>query len=121
MRASILAATLLLTSALGAQGAPRALCAAPPRDTTHPARNAVLHVPTHGVQVQGLALLAAGAGRHPTLVFLRGLPGNEQGHDLAQVLAYVRESANARTLRVDTSRIVVGGHSMGGWAAARAR
>jgi pimeloyl-ACP methyl ester carboxylesterase len=153
MRASILAATLLLTSALGAQGAPRALYADPPRDAAHPARNDVLHVPTRGVQVNGLAFLAAGAGRHPTFVFLHGLPGNEKGHDLAQVLrragwnvitfnyrgswgspgafafdhtledaaavlAYVRDSANARTLRVDPSRIVVGGHSMGAWVAA---
>ena len=153
MRAPILAATLLLTSALGAQSAPRALYADPPRNERHPARNEVLHVPTHGVEVNGLAFLAAGAGRHPTFVFLHGLPGNEKGHDLAQVLrragwnvvtfnyrgswgspgtfsfdhtledaaavlAYLRDTANARTLGVDTNRVVVGGHSMGGWAAA---
>ena len=153
MRAPVLAATLLLTSTLGAQSAPRALYADPPRDAKHPARNEVLHLPTHGVQVNGLAFLAAGAGRHPTFVFLHGLPGNEKGHDLAQamrragwnvvtfnyrgswgspgsfafdhtledaaaVLAYLRDTANARTLGVDTSRIVVGGHSMGGWVAA---
>ena len=153
MRAPILAATLLLTSALGAQSAPRALYADPPRNERHPARNEVLHVPTHGVEVNGLAFLAAGAGRHPTFVFLHGLPGNEKGHDLAQVLrragwnvvtfnyrgswgspgtfsfdhtledaaavlAYLRDTTNARTLGVDTNRVVVGGHSMGGWAAA---
>ena len=153
MRAPILAATLLLTSALGAQSAPRALYADPPRNERHPARNEVLHVPTHGVAVNGLGFLAAGAGRHPTFVFLHGLPGNEKGHDLAQVLrragwnvvtfnyrgswgspgtfsfdhtledaaavlAYLRDTANARTLGVDTNRVVVGGHSMGGWAAA---
>jgi pimeloyl-ACP methyl ester carboxylesterase len=153
MRAPVLVATLLLTSALGAQSAPRALHVDPPRDAKHPARNEVLHLPTHGVRVNGLAFLAAGAGRHPTFVFLHGLPGNEKGHDLAQtlrragwntvtfnyrgswgssgsfafdhtvedaaaVLAYLRDTANARTLGVDTSRIVVGGHSMGGWVAA---
>ena len=153
MRAPVLAATLLLTSTLGAQAAPRALYVDPPRDAKHPARNEVLHLPTHGVEVNGLAFLAAGAGRHPTFVFLHGLPGNEKGHDLAQVLrragwnavtfnyrgswgspgtfafdhtledaaavlAYLRDSVNARTLGVDTSRIVVGGHSMGGWVAA---
>ena len=153
MRAPILAATLLLTSALGAQSAPRALYADPPRNERHPARNEVLHVPTHGVEVNGLAFLAAGAGRHPTFVFLHGLPGNEKGHDLAQVLRragwnvvtfnyrgswgspgtfsfdhtledaaavldYLRDTTNARTLGVDTTRVVVGGHSMGGWAAA---
>jgi pimeloyl-ACP methyl ester carboxylesterase len=155
MRAPVLAATLLLTSALGAQSAPRALFVDPPRDARHPARNEVLHVPTHGVEVNGLAFLAAGAGRHPTFVFLHGLPGNEKGHDLAQalrragwnvvtfnyrgswgspgtfsfdhtiedaaaVLAYLRDTANARTLGVDADRLVVGGHSMGGWAAAMA-
>lgn len=153
MRASIVVGTLLLSSTLGAQAAPRALYTDPARDAKHPARNDVLHLPTHGVQVNGVAFLAAGAGRHPTFVFLHGLPGNEKGHDLAQVLrragwnvvtfnyrgswgspgtfafdhtledaaavlAYVRDSANARTLRVDTTRIVVGGHSMGGWVAA---
>ena len=153
MRAPVLAATLLLTSTLGAQSAPRALYADPPRDAKHPARNEVLHLPSHGVQVNGLAFLAAGAARHPTFVFLHGLPGNEKGHDLAQamrragwnvvtfnyrgswgspgtfafdhtledaagVLAYLRDTANARTLGVDTNRIVVGGHSMGGWVAA---
>src|SRR5687768_5594272 len=153
MRAPILAAMLLLTSSLGAQSAPTALYADPPRDAQHPARNEVLHLPTHGVQVNGLAFLAAGARRHPTFVFLHGLPGNEKGHDLAQtmrragwnvvtfnyrgswgspgsfafdhtvedaeaVLAYLRDTANARTLGVDTNHIVVGGHSMGGWVAA---
>ena len=153
MRASLLAATLLLSSTLGAQSAPRALFVDPPRDAKNPARNEVLHLPTHGVRVNGLAFLAAGAGVHPTFVFLHGLPGNEKGHDVAQVLrragwnvvtfnyrgswgspgsfefdhtledasavlAYLREPANARTLGVDTTRIVVGGHSMGGWVAA---
>ncbi len=153
MRAPVLAATLLLTSTLGAQSAPRALYVDPPRDAKHPARNEVLHLPTRGVQVNGVAFLAAGARRHPTFVFLHGLPGNEKGHDLAQsmrragwnvvtfnyrgswgspgtfafdhtvedaeaVLAYLRDTANARTLGVDTNRTVVGGHRMGGWVAA---
>ena len=153
MRAPVVAVTLLLSSTLGAQSAPRALYVDPPRDAKHPARNEVLHLPTRGVRVNGLAFLASGAGRHPTFVFLHGLPGNEKGHDLAQVLrragwnvvtfnyrgswgspgsfafdhtledaaavlAYLRDTANARTLGVDTTRIVVGGHSMGGWVAA---
>jgi uncharacterized protein len=153
MRASLLVGTLLFTSTLGAQAPPRALYTDPPRDAKHPARNEVLHLPTHGVEVNGLAFLAAGAGRHPTLLFLHGLPGNEKGHDLAQVvrragwnvitfnyrgswgspgafsfdhtledaaavLAHLRDSANAARLAVDTARLVIGGHSMGGWAAA---
>jgi pimeloyl-ACP methyl ester carboxylesterase len=153
LRITALAASLLLANALGAQSVPRALFTDPPHDTLHPARNEVLHLPTHGVSVNGLAFIAAGAGAHPTLVFFHGLPGNEKGHDLAQavrragwnvitfnyrgswgspgtfafdhtledaaaVLGYLRDTANARTLQVDTSRIVVAGHSMGGWVAA---
>jgi pimeloyl-ACP methyl ester carboxylesterase len=38
--------------------------------------------------------------------------------DAAAVLAFLRDTAKARTLSVDTARIVVGGHSMGGWVAA---
>jgi pimeloyl-ACP methyl ester carboxylesterase len=34
------------------------------------------------------------------------------------VLAFVRESANARRLGIDPQRLVVAGHSMGGWVAA---
>jgi pimeloyl-ACP methyl ester carboxylesterase len=153
MRAPLLAATLLLASTLGAQGVPRAISVDPPHDAKHPARNVVLHLPTHGVQVNGLAFIAVGAGVHPTLVFFHGLPGNEKGHDLAQavrragwnvvsfnyrgswgspgsfrfdntledataVLDYLRDTVNARALQIDTSRIVVSGHSMGGWVAA---
>ena len=153
MRLFWIAATCLFVSSLPAQAVPRAVYADPPRDTKHPARNEVLHLPTHGLQVNGVAFLAVGAGRHPTFVFLHGLPGNEKGHDLAQamrragwnvvtfnyrgtwgspgsfafdhtledaatVLAYLRDTANARALGIDTSRIVVGGHSMGGWVAA---
>ncbi|MDB5457667.1 MAG: alpha/beta hydrolase [Caulobacter sp.] len=38
--------------------------------------------------------------------------------DAAAVLAYLRDPANAQALQVDPGRIVVAGHSMGGWAAA---
>src|SRR6185312_7473595 len=34
------------------------------------------------------------------------------------ILAYVRDPANARTLGIDTGRIVLAGHSMGGWVTA---
>lgn len=153
MRGSAATALLFLATTLGAQGAPRALYVDPPRDATHPARTEVLHVPSGGVKINGLALVAAGAGAHPTFVFFHGLPGNEKGQDLAQavrragwnavtfnyrgswgspgtfrfdntvedaaaVLAFLRDTANARALSVDTTRIVVAGHSMGGWVAA---
>lgn len=51
-----------------------------------------------------------------------GSPGNFRFantlDDARAVLAYVRSDAAARTLRIDARRIVVGGHSMGGWVAA---
>jgi uncharacterized protein len=34
------------------------------------------------------------------------------------VLAFLRDSANARSLGVDTRRLVIAGHSMGGWVTA---
>jgi pimeloyl-ACP methyl ester carboxylesterase len=148
-----LAASLLLGASLAAQDVPRAIYTDPPHDAKHPARMEVLHVPTGGVKINGVAYLAAGAGAHPTFVFFHGLPGNEKNLDLAQavrragwnavtvnyrgswgspgefrfghnledadaVLAFLRDSANARALGIDTSRIVIAGHSMGGWVTA---
>jgi len=113
----------------------------------------VLHVPSGGVKINGIALLAPGAGVHPTLVFLHGLPGNEKNIDLLQavrragwnaitinyrgswgspggfrfdntladaaaLLAFLREPANSLALGVDTTRLVLAGHSMGGWVTA---
>jgi len=153
MRAPLLIVTLFLTSTLGAQTTPKALYVDPPRDAKHPARTEVLHIPSGGVRINGVAMVAAGAGAHPTFVFFHGLPGNEKGHDIAQalrragwnaitfnyrgswgspgdfrfdhtvedaaaVLSYLRDTATVRALAIDTTRIVVGGHSMGGWVAA---
>ena len=51
-----------------------------------------------------------------------GSPGNfsfaQNLEDAAAVLGYVRDAANAQALGVDTSKIVLIGHSMGGWVAA---
>jgi uncharacterized protein len=153
MRVPLLTVSLLLSSALGAQGVPKAVYVDPPHDAKHPARMEVLHIPSGGVRINGVAMVAAGPGTHPTFVFCHGLPGNEKGHDLAQavrragwnaitfnyrgswgspgefrfdhnlddaaaVLAYLRDTANVRALAIDTTRIVIGGHSMGGWVAA---
>jgi pimeloyl-ACP methyl ester carboxylesterase len=38
--------------------------------------------------------------------------------DADAVLAFARDSANARRLGIDTNRIVIAGHSMGGWVTA---
>ena len=147
-----LAAVALATSSISAQ-VPRAIGTDPPRDSAHPARMEVLHIPSGGVRLNGVAYLASGAGRHPTFIFFHGLPGNEKNLDLAQavrragwnaiavnyrgswgspgafrfggnledadaVLAFLRDTTNARSLGVDPRRLVIAGHSMGGWVTA---
>ncbi len=152
-----LGAAPLCAAPLGATAQPAALPAAiftdPPADAAHPPRMEVLHIPSGGVEINGVAYLAGGAGPHPTVILLHGLPGNEKNLDLAQairragwsvvtfnyrgswgspgtfsfegnladakaVLAYVREPANAAKLGIDTHRLVIAGHSMGGWVTA---
>jgi len=143
----------LTGTSLVAQSAPKAIWTDPPHDKQHPARMEVLHVPSGGVKINGIALVAPGAGVHPTLVFLHGLPGNEKNIDLLQavrragwnavtinyrgswgspgvfrfdntladaaaLLAFLRQPANALALGVDTTRLVLAGHSMGGWVTA---
>src|SRR5512146_3131876 len=80
-----LVSLVLATSQLGAQ-APRAIATDPPHDSAHPARMEVLHIPSGGVRINGVAYLASGAGVHPTFVLLHGLPGNEKNLDLAQAV-----------------------------------
>lgn len=149
----VAAAAAIASSSLPAQQPPLAIYTDPPHDKEHPARMEVLHIPSGGVKINGLAYLASGAGVHPTFVFFHGLPGNEKNLDVAQavrragwnaitvnyrgswgspgefrfgnnledanaVLAFFRDSTNARSLGVDTSRLVIAGHSMGGWVVA---
>src|SRR5258706_11195541 len=150
MRALIsVGAAVFAASSVTAQ-VPRAISADPPRDSVHPARMEVLHIPSGGVNINGVAYIASGPGAHPAFIFFHGLPGNEKNLDLAQairragwnvitfnyrgswgsggafrfgqtledpdaVLAYVR--GNAASLQVDTGRLGIIGHSMGGWVA----
>jgi uncharacterized protein len=157
--ACVVAATACVTAFLAAptlalaQSVPTAIFTDPPADAAHPARMTVLHIPTHGVLVNGLVYQPSGAGPHPTLVICHGLPGNEKNLDLAQaarragwnavtfnyrgswgspgafrfaqnledadaVLAYLRDPKTASRLGIDTSRIALAGHSMGGWVVA---
>jgi pimeloyl-ACP methyl ester carboxylesterase len=139
--------------AAGRPAIPAAIFTDPPADKAHPPRMEVLHIPSGGVEINGVAYLAGGAGPHPTLVLLHGLPGNEKNLDLAQavrragwnvvtfnyrgswgspgtfsfrgnladaraVLAYARAPANAQKLQIDTKKLAIGGHSMGGWVTA---
>ncbi len=157
MRRAILLAAMLALAALPAAAQPASLPAAiftdPPADAAHPPRMEVMHIPSGGVEINGVAYLAGGAGPHPTVVLLHGLPGNEKNLDLAQairragwncvtfnfrgswgsagtysfrgnladakaVLAYVRDPANAAKLGIDAHKLVIAGHSMGGWVTA---
>src|SRR6266513_3700812 len=76
----------VLASSLAAQQTPRAIYVDPPRDSAHPARMEVLHIASGGVNINGVAYTASGAGVHPTFVFFHGLPGNEKNLDLAQAV-----------------------------------
>jgi pimeloyl-ACP methyl ester carboxylesterase len=113
----------------------------------------VIHVPSGGVQINGVVYVASGPNPHPALVLFHGLPGNEKNLDLAQAvrragwtvvtvnyrgswgspgnfrfaqnledaeatLAFIRSPENAKRLSIDVKRIVICGHSMGGWVTA---
>ncbi|HTM15278.1 MAG TPA: alpha/beta hydrolase [Terracidiphilus sp.] len=155
MRLGIFFAVMVvaISPALRSQGVPKAIYTDPPADRAHPARMEVLHIPSHGLSINGVMYAPASAGPHPTIVICHGLPGNEKNLDLAQavrragwnavtfnyrgswgspgsyrfaqnledavaVLAYLRDAANAKKLGVDTKKIVLAGHSMGGWVTA---
>jgi uncharacterized protein len=148
-----LADAVLAQSGALVQPLPPAIYTDPPADPAHPAAMTVLHIPSHGVLINGVEYSPPGAGAHPTLVICHGLPGNEKNLDLAQavrragwnavtfnyrgswgspgsfrfaqslqdaaaVLTYLRDPANASRLGVDSKRIVIAGHSMGGWIVA---
>jgi pimeloyl-ACP methyl ester carboxylesterase len=76
----------LAQTAAPAQTVAPAIFTDPPADKAHPAAMTVLHIPTHGVLINGLVYSASGAGPHPTLVICHGLPGNEKNLDLAQAV-----------------------------------
>jgi pimeloyl-ACP methyl ester carboxylesterase len=134
------------------QALPAAIATDPTPDKAHPARMEVLHIPSGGVNVNGIAYVPTGAGPHPILILFHGLPGNERNLDLAQavrragwtvvapnyrgswgspgdftfqhtlddgeaVLAWVK--AHAREIAGDAGRIVLAGHSLGGWVTAQ--
>jgi len=43
-----------------------------------------MQIPSHGVLLNALVYIAAGAGPHPAVILLHGFPGNERNLDLAQ-------------------------------------
>src|SRR5580704_6737425 len=155
MRALYFAILVLACSAaISGQTVPSAIYTDPPADAKHPAAMTVLHIPSHGLLINGVVSSPAAARPHPTLLICHGLPGNEKNLDLAQairragwnavtfnyrgswgspgsyrfaqnledadaVLAYLREPSNATRLGIDVKRIVIAGHSMGGWIVAQ--
>jgi uncharacterized protein len=50
---------------------PAAIFTDPPVDTAHPASMSVLHIPSHGVEINGIVYSPPGAGPHPTLALIR--------------------------------------------------
>ena len=58
---SLAVATFTASSVFGQSA--RAVSADPPRDNAHPARMEVLHIPSGGVNMNGVAYLASGDGR----------------------------------------------------------
>ena len=87
MRLTTSIAVVLVLSAIGsAQSVPAAIFTDPPADAAHPAKMTVLHIPSHGVLINGLVYQPPGAGPHPTLIICHGLPGNEKNLDLAQAV-----------------------------------
>jgi uncharacterized protein len=80
----VIALFLLTFSALAQT--PAAITTDPPRDADHPARMVEMRLTSHGQPLNGVFYLAAGAGPHPTALFLHGFPGFEQNLDLAQAM-----------------------------------
>ncbi len=83
---SLAAALCFWLAQASAQPVPAAISTDPAPDAKFPARSAVIHIPSSGVDINGLVYIAAGAGPHPTLVLCHGLPGNEKNLDLAQAV-----------------------------------
>ena len=83
---SVMVALLVVSTRVSAEAVPAAIFTDPPADKAHPAAVTVLHIPSHGVIINGLVYSPPGAGPHPTLVICHGLPGNEKNLDLAQAV-----------------------------------
>jgi pimeloyl-ACP methyl ester carboxylesterase len=91
MNKIILLAAAVATLALPAHSAPPAnlppaIYTDPAADPANPARMEVLHIPSGGVEINGVAYLASGKGPHPTVIICHGWPGNEKNLDLAQAV-----------------------------------
>jgi acetyl esterase/lipase len=81
-----LMAILYSVAAPAVESVPKSVVADPPPDSKFPARMEVIHVPSGGVQINGVVYVASGAPPHPAFVFFHGLPGNEKNLNLAQAV-----------------------------------
>src|SRR4051794_8900070 len=88
MTIKMFTAALTLLAVPAAAEAATAPCSAvdAPRNGAHPTHNQQLLIPSHGVGLNALLFQAAGAGPHPTVILMHGLPGNERNLDLAQAI-----------------------------------
>lgn len=121
-------------------------------DWEYPTSNAGVTFESGGDRLLGIIHIAQGAGPHPTILLLHGIPGNERNFDLAQTLrragwnvlvfhyrgnwgsqgtytfehvledvhsaiGFLRSESSSKAYRIDTGKIVVIGHSLGGFAA----
>ena len=82
----IFVATFFSAHTFAAQRVPDAVVADPAPDAKFPARMEVIHVPSGGVEINGVVYVASGPAPHPTFVLFHGLPGNEKNLDLAQAV-----------------------------------
>jgi acetyl esterase/lipase len=74
----------VLAAAPLAAAPPQSVIADPPADAAAPAAMKAFVLQSHGSGLNAVLYKASGAGPHPTLLLLHGLPGNEQNLDLAQ-------------------------------------
>jgi pimeloyl-ACP methyl ester carboxylesterase len=79
-------ASMLLSGLSLAATLEEALSEDPAHDSQYPASVVELSIPSAGSRMPAHMYLAAGAGPHPTVVLLHGLPGNERNLDVAQAL-----------------------------------
>ncbi|WP_439100915.1 alpha/beta hydrolase family protein [Congregibacter sp.] len=79
-------ALTLFSAIANAQTIDDALSQDPPYDADYPASVVELSVSSDGHRMPAHLYLASGAGPHPTVVLLHGLPGNERNLDIAQAL-----------------------------------
>lgn len=77
-------ALLLAVSAPSLAAAPEAVATDQRADAAIPARMDAVRIPSGGDAMNGIVYTPGGAGPHPALILLHGLPGNEQNLDLAQ-------------------------------------